>query len=32
MELTEIIRSNQTGFVEGWSILDNVFMAQEGLG
>jgi mannosylglycoprotein endo-beta-mannosidase len=32
MELTEIIRSNQTCFVEGLSILDNVFMAQEGLG
>ncbi len=32
MELTEIIRSNQTGFVEGRSIQDNVFMAQEGLG
>jgi hypothetical protein len=32
MELTKIIRSNQTGFVEGRSILDNVFMAQEGLG
>ncbi len=32
MDLTEIIRPNQTGFVEGRSILDNVFMAQEGLG
>jgi hypothetical protein len=32
MELTKIIMSNQTGFVEGRSILDNVFMAQEGLG
>jgi len=32
MELTEIIRSNQTCFVEGRSILDNVFMAQKGLG
>jgi hypothetical protein len=32
MELTEIIGSNQTGFVEGQSILDNVFMAQEGFG
>jgi hypothetical protein len=31
-ELNEIIRPNQTGFVEGRSILDNVFMAQEGLG
>jgi hypothetical protein len=31
MDLTEIIRPNQTGFVEGRSILDNVFMAQEGL-
>ncbi len=30
--LTHIIRPNQTGFVEGRSILDNVFMAQEGLG
>jgi hypothetical protein len=29
--LTEIIRPNQTGFMEGWSILDNVFMAQEAL-
>jgi mannosylglycoprotein endo-beta-mannosidase len=32
MELTEIIKSNQTCFVEGRSILDNVIMAQEGLG
>jgi hypothetical protein len=32
MELTEIVRPNQTSFVEGRSILDNVFMAQEGLG
>jgi len=32
MEFTEIIRSTQTCFVEGRSILDNVFMAQEGLG
>jgi hypothetical protein len=32
MDLTEIIRPNQMGFVEGRSILDNVFMAQEGLG
>jgi len=31
-DLTEIIKPNQTGFVEGRSILDNVFMAQEGLG
>ncbi len=31
-ELNEIIRPNQTAFVEGQSILDNVFMAQEGLG
>jgi hypothetical protein len=31
-DLTEIIRPNQTDFVEGRSILDNVFMAQEGLG
>jgi len=31
-ELNEIIRPNQIGFVEGRSILDNVFMAQEGLG
>jgi hypothetical protein len=30
--LTHIIRPNQTGFVEGRSILDNVFMAQESLG
>jgi hypothetical protein len=30
-ELNEIIRPNQTGFVEGRNILDNVFMAQEGL-
>jgi hypothetical protein len=30
--LTHIIRPNQTGFVEGRSILDNVFMAQEALG
>jgi hypothetical protein len=29
--LTHIIRPNQTGFVEGRSILDNVFMAQEAL-
>jgi hypothetical protein len=28
---THIIRPNQTGFVEGRSILDNVFMAQEAL-
>jgi hypothetical protein len=26
-----IIRSNQTGFVEGWSILDNTFLAREAL-
>jgi hypothetical protein len=31
-KLPEIIRPNQTSFVEGRSILDNVFMAQEGLG
>ncbi len=31
-DLTEVIRPNQTGFVEGRSILDNVFMAQESLG
>jgi mannosylglycoprotein endo-beta-mannosidase len=31
-DLTVIIRPNQTGFVEGRSILDNVFMAQKGLG
>jgi len=30
--LTHIIRPNQMGFVEGRSILDNVFMAQEALG
>jgi hypothetical protein len=30
--LTKIIRPNQTGFVEGRSILDNVFMVQEALG
>jgi len=30
--LTHIIRPNQTGFVEGRSILDNIFMAQEALG
>jgi hypothetical protein len=30
--LTHIIKPNQTGFVEGRSILDNVFMAQEALG
>jgi hypothetical protein len=29
--LTHIIRPNQMGFVEGRSILDNVFMAQEAL-
>jgi len=29
--LTHIIRPNQTGFVEGRSILDNIFMAQEAL-
>jgi hypothetical protein len=29
--LNEVIRPNQTGFVEGRCILDNVFMAQEGL-
>jgi hypothetical protein len=31
-DLTEVIRPNQTGFVEGQSILDNVFLAQESLG
>jgi mannosylglycoprotein endo-beta-mannosidase len=30
--LTHIIRPNQTGFGEGRSILDNIFMAQEALG
>jgi len=30
--LIHIIRPNQTGFVAGRSILDNVFMAQEALG
>jgi hypothetical protein len=30
--LTHIIRPNQTGFVEGRNILDNVFLAQEALG
>jgi hypothetical protein len=29
--LPNIVRPNQTGFVEGRSILDNVFMAQEAL-
>jgi hypothetical protein len=29
--LPNIIRQNQTGFVEGRSILDNVFIAQESL-
>jgi hypothetical protein len=29
---THIIRPNQTGFVEGKSILDNVFLAHEALG
>jgi len=29
--LPNIIRPNQTGFVEGRSILDNVFIAQETL-
>jgi hypothetical protein len=29
--LTHIIRPNQTGFVEGRSIIDNTFMAQEAL-
>jgi len=29
--LTHIIRTNQTGFVEGRSIIDNTFMAQEAL-
>ncbi len=29
--LPSIIRQNQTGFVEGRSILDNVFMAQDSL-
>ncbi len=31
MAFTHIIRLNQTGFVEGRNILDNVFMAQEAL-
>jgi hypothetical protein len=30
--LIHIIRPNQTGFMAGRSILDNVFMAQEALG
>jgi hypothetical protein len=30
--LPNIIIPNQTGFVEGRSILDNVFMAQEAMG
>jgi len=30
--LTHIVRPNQMGFVEGRSILDNVFLAQEALG
>jgi hypothetical protein len=30
--LSNIIRPNQMGFVEGRSILDNVFMAQEAMG
>jgi hypothetical protein len=30
--LSHVIRPNQTGFVEGRSILDNIFMAQEALG
>ncbi len=29
--LTHIIRPNQMGFVEGRSIIDNTFMAQEAL-
>jgi len=29
--LPHIVRPNQTGFVEGRSILDNAFMAQEAL-
>ncbi len=29
--LPNIVRPNQTGFVEGKSIMDNVFMAQEAL-
>jgi hypothetical protein len=29
IDLTHIIRPNQTGFVEGMSIIDNTFMAQE---
>jgi hypothetical protein len=32
LALTHIIKANQTGFVEGRSIIDNVFMAQEALG
>jgi hypothetical protein len=31
-DLTEVIRPNQTSFVEGRSILNNVFLAQESLG
>jgi hypothetical protein len=31
LAFTHIIRLNQTGFVEGRNILDNVFMAQEAL-
>jgi hypothetical protein len=31
-ELNEIIRPNQTCFMEGRSILDNVFIVEEGLG
>lgn len=30
--LTHVIKPNQTGFVAGRSILDNIFMAQEALG
>jgi hypothetical protein len=29
--IPNIVRPNQTGFVEGRSIFDNVFMAQEAL-
>jgi hypothetical protein len=29
---THVVRPNQTGFVPGRSILDNIFLAQEALG
>ncbi len=31
MALTHIIRPNQTGFMEGKSIINNTFMVQEAL-